>query len=638
MPSGGRSGYDRASMSLIDVTSSASEGDLAGSTRRIPPAAPAASSYSWVRRRLGAWDWSTRSEWARLIHSNNAPDWSDLGSWPSATLVKANDGRQVWRLEMGGELFFAKLYAPPRGWAWLRRRLLGSDSARERRVAEYARRHGICTVQPVASADATDGRCEPASILITEGLPHALPLNELWSSLEPTDPRTRQTKNIIADRVGRLIAHAHQNGFEHTDLHAGNILINRVPGGDYQALFVDLHNIRVGRPVSDRAVIRNLAQFHQWFRSRAPLTDRLRFLDRYLHWRRAYETSGAFGRRMSSDTDELRLAIEKTATAHANALYAKRDRRSTRSGRYFTRLRLGNGWRGHAYLKCKYPVPGSVASTMTFQAAQWREWLQDPSRWTGTEQSRYAIKQSASGTVCRSRLPPENAELDVICKRSMPRHLGKRIKNCFRQSRALRTWRLANALLNRQVPTARPLAVLERRRAGILLDSLIITEYLEHAHDLDTLLTVKLRELDPERQRRLKLQVIDALAAAFRALHSRGFIHRDLKAPNVMVQWNPDSSEPPRVLFVDLDGVRQVRRVRDRAWIRAMMRLNISLDHCRRVTRTDRLRFLLACLVRPGNPQPEWRPIWRRIAQLSEQKRRRKNLQFEKMMAKYGRI
>ncbi|MBI4578441.1 MAG: hypothetical protein HY718_01990 [Planctomycetes bacterium] len=593
---------------------------------------------AWGQRTIGAWKWHTRGDWGRRILENGAPDWLGLPGETSAWLVKANDGRQVWRVQLDDDTVFAKLYLPPRGWARLRRWLLGSDSARERRVAEYAHRHRIWTVQPVASADGPAIGSGPVSILITHGLPDAEPLNEAWARLNPADPRTRATKNLISDRVARLVAHAHQNGFEHTDLHAGNILLDGCRRGECRALFVDLHNIRCGRPVSDRSVIRNLAQFHQWFRYRAPLTDRLRFLDRYLHWRDAFEATGAYGRRLGFSSSELRPAIERAAEAHASALYAQRDRRASRSGRYFTALRLGRGWRAFAFLKAKYPVSGSNASWMTFGPGQWRQWLNRPLQWIRAEQAQYSIKKSASGTVCRSRLPLGDESLDVVCKRSTPRHLGKRIKNMFRRSRAMRTWYLANAMLNRRIPTARPLAVAERRRCGVLLDSIIITEHIEHAHDLDTLLTVQTRNLDPTRQFLVKRQVAEELAGLVRAFHARGFVHRDMKAPNIMVQWNPAAGARPRILLVDVDGIRQCRRPRRRDWLRALMRLNVSVDHCRRVTRTDRLRFLKSCLIRPGHPEPEWKSVWRQLAHLSDRKRARKTRQFERMMAKYGRM
>ncbi len=622
-------------MTLLDTTSrTQAERVLATPSARLAPE----QRVSWLNRSLGSWAWTTRSDWARRLHENGCPDWANLAPASGATKVKENDGRQVWRVELDDELVFAKLYLPPRGWLRLRRWLLGSDSSRERRVAEYARRHRISTVQPIASADCRVAGAKPASILLTHGLPHAIPLNEAWASLSAGDPAARQRKNLIVDCVARLVAHAHQNGFEHTDLHAGNILLDRGANDDYQAVFVDLHNIRIGRPVGDRAVVRNLAQFQQWFRSRAPLTDRLRFLDRYLHWRDVFESTGAFGRQLGWDVHELRAALDEAAHAHAGRLFAKRDRRSMRAGRYFTRLRLRHGWRGYAFLRCKHPVPGSSASIMSLSSDQWRTWLAEPLGWFKADRTQYAIKKSASSMVSRCQFPMGDASLHVVCKRSMPRHLGKRIKNLLRQSRALRTWRLGNALLNRQIPTARPLAVVERRTCGILLDSLIVTEYIAHAHDLDTLLTVQTRTISAHQQWQLKGQVAKALAALVRIFHDRGFIHRDFKAPNIMVQWDPQGSTPPRILLVDLDGVYARRRPSRQQWLRAMMRLNVSVDHCRRVTRTDRLRFLKACLVRPGRPQPEWKSTWQDIAQLSERKRKAKNLQFERMMAKYGRI
>jgi serine/threonine protein kinase len=101
-----------------------------------------------------------------------------------------------------------------------------------------------------------------------------------------------------------------------------------------------------------------------------------------------------------------------------------------------------------------------------------------------------------------------------------------------------------------------------------------------------------------------------------RRLHEGGFAHRDLKAPNVMVQWDGDLRHVPRVLLVDLDGIRQVRQLRPADEIRALARLSVSLDHCRKLTRTDRLRFLTSYSGGQWCAKPQWKSMWKSIERM----------------------
>jgi len=627
-------------MELINATST-SDCDLPGSSSQPAPrqAKPSPPHDEWIDRKIQRWQWRFSPDWEPLLNGNGSPDWLHLENDQRATLVKVNDGRQVWCVQIGQKLVFAKIALPTKRWPRWRKVLRGSDAARELRIANYAAAHAIDTVHPVALAEAPINKIGPASVLITAGVPDAVPLNEFWSALDPASPSTRATKNQVIDVVAHLIAHAHQNGFEHLDLHAGNVLVQPRGEDGYRTLFVDLHNIRTAQPVSDESVTRNLAQFNQWFSLRALLTDRLRFLDRYLHWRDVVAADSDFARRLGYTRVQLLQSLSHAAHAHAKALYAKRDRRVMRTGRYYAQLKLEKRWQGHVFLFAKHPVPGSRASLLQFTVKQWADWLRDPIERIKTTPRRSIIKDSSSATVCRVQLPIENHEpLEIVIKRAIPRNLLKRIKNTFRTSRAMLTWQRANALLNRQVPTARPLAVLERRRFGLLRDSLIITEYIAHASDLDTVLTVQMRELSEPQQRALKKTLLVSLVDVVRRLHERGFTHRDLKAPNIMVQWNSQSDEPLRVMLVDLDGIRQGRYPRHQAYLKAIMRLNVSLDHCRRVSLTDRLRFLKQYLSRPGRPDPDWKPVWREIADLAELKRQVQSRHQKRMLKKYGRI
>jgi RIO-like serine/threonine protein kinase len=173
---------------------------------------------------------------------------------------------------------------------------------------------------------------------------------------------------------------------------------------------------------------------------------------------------------------------------------------------------------------------------------------------------------------------------------------------------------------------------------GFLVDSLMITEYLRHAVDLEAFLTVRLRDVDPQVQRRLKPRLADGLAAFVLQLQRAGFIHRDLKALNVIVQWDPESDESPRISLVDLDGLRQSAAAAARGHLRMLMRLNVSVDAFRRVSLADRARVLHRYLARAGRPRSEFKLLWRRLADMSERKREIRTRQQERAFKKYGRF
>jgi len=123
-----------------------------------------------------------------------------------------------------------------------------------------------------------------------------------------------------------------------------------------------------------------------------------------------------------------------------------------------------------------------------------------------------------------------------------------------------------------------------------------------------------------------------------RQLLERGLRHRDLKAPNVIVQWDPEGDIDPRIVLVDRDGLLSLRGRPERAARKMLMRLNVSLDHCRRVTCTDRLRFLKRFMSRYGRPIGDWKAMWRHLGRMSALKRLRRERHQQRKFAKYGRF
>jgi tRNA A-37 threonylcarbamoyl transferase component Bud32 len=577
-----------------------------------------AGEHTWVDRTRGNWQWRIRCDWAAYFDSPAAPDWLNLHDQSGTVRVKTNEIRQVWLIETPSGSLYAKIAGPGRKWPRLRRLLLGPDALREWRVADYAARHRIATVAPVAAGWAKVNGQQPASVLITMALVNARPLDSLWLELDPARPATRRIKNAAIDATAELVARAHQNGFVHADLHAGNVLIESLPDDRCRACFVDLQSVRLHGPVSDGRVFHNLGQLNQWFQVNGLVSDRIRFLVRYLDWRNRVLAESAHGRRLAGDLRSLLGPLEQAARLHNRALAAKRDRQSMRDGRYFAAFRLEDGSRAHVFLEAKHPLPGSPASSMRFTREQWRDRLTPPRDWMNTTDLRNVIKDSDTALTCTARLAVAGGPcLKVVCKRTSPRRLHKRLLYLFLRSREMRSWKLGNALLHRQVATARPLAVCETRRWGLLRDSLLVTEFVEHAQDLDTLLVLRLREMPSDQQRRLKARIIRSLARLVRTMDDAGLAHRDLKASNILVQLDPQERDRPRLLLVDLDGLSRRRLWRPNSRLRALARLNASLEHCRRLTRTDRVRFLRDYLNSIGPPRTDWKTLWRQVARQS---------------------
>lgn len=302
------------------------------------------------------------------------------------------------------------------------------------------------------------------------------------------------------------------------------------------------------------------------------------------------------------------------------------------------RLALDGGWSARVRVGALTGPGHERPENGRLTLEHWRAWLRRPTDWLKVEDPRDVIKTSSTSLVRRARLEAADVEpIDVIIKRRRARHVLSRMKDTFRTSRPRRTCRRARALLSHGVPTARVLAVVERYRFGLLRDSLLMTEFLPHTVDLETLLTVNMRDMDSGRIRRLKGELTDALIHLIRRLETGRFVDRDFKAPNVLVQWDPDTDAPPRIMLVDLDGIRRLRLARRQRIWRMIMRLNVSLDGFQRVTRTDRLRFVRRYVELTGRPPDAVRPLWSRLSAMSDRKRRTRARSQARTFEKYGR-
>lgn len=525
-------------------------------------------------------------------------------------LVKQNPQRSVWRAVLGGVPYFLKYYLC-RGWSDVVRGLFRPPAClAEWNSGIFALRAWIPAVRPAAYTTHLVCAGRRCALLVTEALEPAYPLNEFWRMVESDPDRHRrlEDKGQLIELLAEMIARAHQAGLEHMDMHAANILVQPVGPRRYRTAFVDLHSARLDVPIHDRAVVRNLVQLNQWFRKNSAIGDRLRFLRAYCRWRNEFEVSYPHGRKLDLDFEQLVAALAHGAERHAERLGSQRDRRLKRDGRYFRRVRLPGGWSGMVFVRCKHTDEESRASSLVLEVEWWRRQLSQPLRWFAEEGS--VCKNSHSATVARTLLPVGGGQLPVIVKRPRARNRLRALRLLLSPSRSARAWRMGHALLHRDVATARPLAYLERRVGPIVLDSLLITEALPGAVDLETLLRQTATRLSGRDWLLFKCELAEALARHVRRFQERGFVHRDCKAQNILV------SPPPArtLLWIDLDGVRRAGRLPQTQRLAPLLRLHVSLENIPGLTRSDRLRFLLHYLARFGSRPDEWKVVWRAIA------------------------
>jgi len=141
----------------------------------------------------------------------------------------------------------------------------------------------------------------------------------------------------------------------------------------------------------------------------------------------------------------------------------------------------------------------------------------------------------------------------------------KRLESAFRRSKAARAWRGALALVEAGLETPAPVAFLERRRGGFVVESYYLAERVEAAPEIRGLFReLPDADLDP---------LLAALASTVAGAHARGIVHRDLSDGNVLVRRGPDGS--PSFVFLDTNRVRAGRRPGTLARARNLVRLGI---------------------------------------------------------------
>lgn len=338
--------------------------------------------------------------------------------------------------------------------------------------------------------------------------------------------------DIDPSLVLSFVSRMHDCGVLQDDLHPGNILVSH----DRRELrLVDLHGIRIKSELTGRDRALNLAYVRIFIP--IPVSDEIRCLSQRM-------------RRQE---------------------FSHRSRRCFRLNRDFEPCRAGGlRWQ----VRPRLLPPALVPILENPDAA-----LVDPLR---------LLKHGRSSTVGRLN--------GVVLKRYNLRKRGNLLKDLFRRSRAFRAFRKAYHLELVGIPTARPIAVGEKRTLGIVTRSYLVMEEIpgaKSAHQLSG------------RNR----QALQAAAELVARMHEEGFMHRDLKTTNLLFD---DSGKPH---LIDLEGLQFIGPVSDDRAARDLSRLTAgALEWAKELSRPQRLRFLKHyCQCRR---RTDWLWWWRTIERM----------------------
>jgi tRNA A-37 threonylcarbamoyl transferase component Bud32 len=423
-------------------------------------------------------------------------------------LVRDRGYRQIWRFEFEGRGYYLKFY--PRKTSWLKRAFRGSPALREFVRLQALQRAGIPAPRAVAQLSGFRLKQQTGDAVILEAIEPAVPLDKYVTDLAQAGEAIPD-RAALAKKIVELVRKLGSARLGHDDLHLGNMLLQ-----DGKIFLLDGYAIRFGG-----LTLSNVMKLAHSVRGLATRTDLLR----------AWRELGPGG------PMPMRNPI-------SNRQWRKFLERARNENDYFGKLRFGP-WRGIFFKKYKYPRRWAPASGMNISRDDWeRAW---PELWRKIEAGELkAIKRGPSGEVLAGELRLGGREISVIIKRPFKRYWYRYLNEIGRGSRAWRGWYKGWTLIVRDIPTAWPLAVMQKRAFGYITDSILVLEQVEG----EVLAHASLDAMD-ETQREMLLRRTGRI---LRQIDDLGLSHFDAKATNWIVQQ--DAMLGARPIIVDADGIR----------------------------------------------------------------------------------
>jgi tRNA A-37 threonylcarbamoyl transferase component Bud32 len=516
----------------------------------------------------------------------------------SGEILKEGKGRMIWVVPSPlGPLCVKEFHnyrLRDRICAFFRGTRAHSEWLNHTRLAD----RGVPVPTPILWAEQSGGSAGRRGILVSQYISPCFPLSDLFDGRVVLTPGG---KRCVLEEMGKTLALLHRAGGRHDDPHGGNVLVENSPGS-VRVWLTDLQEVALKKRLSWKERLKNLGGFLGGHATRLSVVDKQRCLRAYLQilddWVPAFRHEQEARRSMAK-------AVEFYAARDYRKRWHSRIAKCQEDGRRFHAFRAGayTGW-----VRASWDHP------------RLRQACMDPNALIASEAA-FVVKDTPTTTVASLQL--DGLEGPLFIKRYNRKSIWERTKNLFRRSRAIRVWRSAYALEMLGIQTPESICVLERRVGPLLLESFMMTRWIDQGMGLDEFYRLRFggAMLSPS-QRREKRLLEREVAGLFRSLHQNRISHGDLKGRNVIL--DPNQPAPFNPQFVDLDAmsIRPLRFRRSR--INDLSRLLFSLFPT--ASLLAQVRFFRE--YARGNPSLwlERRVWWRAIQKRTDRKLQEKHL------------
>lgn len=554
----------------------------------------------------GGAQWTIRKGYESILDKINPDDLHSTLNGNSYKIIKDTKVRFVISIP-GSDIsdggIYIKLFKHKNYSDYVKYLFLPTKTKTEWKVANELLSKDINTALPLAIAEKRSWGLLNDSLLVTKTISNGKPLIEFcqanFSSMMSRKKITEK-RNILCD-LAKFIRNIHEKGFFHTDLHAGNILIRFYVNPSsldegYSFYLMDLHHVKILKNLSKRKKLYNLAQL---FNSLSPVLTRSDELD----FVKSYGTSslGSIG-----NEQELLNQIESKSTRIRGVHYRSRLKRCLKESSNFSRKKL-DGMR--IYFRKDY------------DANIFLELIEKHHKALVNNKKDIIIKRDTKTVL--TRVPFKNKNIQKVVVKQYKTTCGLcLLKSIFRNSTGRKSWIAGNGLLVYGHNTAKPLALIEKKRLGFVTDSYLIMEDVANCLEMDRYILKNFRNQsssedlsarNAQSDIKKKRTFINDFAKTVGKMHNQNVFHQDLKTCNIMVKEKDD--KPFDFIFLDFDKVSFGEGINIKKRIKNLTQINLSTPRC--ITITDRFRFLNE-YVKQCNLVNEKKNILREVINLSK--------------------